>query len=822
MPLAPLFTSPLCLPRASRSGHWGLLLVLLLLPALGRLTPLAAQPPAEFQLPQATPESLGFDEARLARIAELVEAGIEAKKMPGCVLCFGRRGQIAWLEAYGNKRLQPNTEPMSVDTVFDMASITKPTATATSIMKLVEMGQLRLSQRVSEFFPEFGTHGKDEITIRHLLIHQSGLIPDNPLGDYLEGPETAWQKICQLKLVAEVGKEFKYSDVNFIVLGKLVEHLSGKNLDEFSQEMIFGPLAMRDTGFVPPAQRQARAAPTEQRDGQWIQGEVHDPRAYRLDGIAGHAGLFSTAQDMALYASMLLDHGTLSQGEQRVSILAPATIERMTAAYPVSSGTRGLGWDKQTGYSSNKGDLLSDRAFGHGGFTGTVLWIDPQLDLFFIFLSNRLHPSGDGSVNGLAGQILNVVAGAIIDPAPALSDSPAAATKATKAGKAGKVNEASSVREPVHTGLDVLLRDAFRPLAGQRVGLITNHTGKARSGESAAELFQRAAEVKLTALFSPEHGFEGKLDVAHIGNAQDAATGLQVYSLYGETRRPTSQMLENVDTLVFDIQDIGARFYTYVSTMGEAMQAAAEHGKRFVVLDRPNPINGLMVAGPMLDSGLESFVGYHHLPVRHGMTAGELAQMFRAELQLELELVVIPCENWQRADYWEATGLTWINPSPNMRSLTQATLYPGVGLLETTNISVGRGTDTPFEIIGAPWLDAQTMAANLQALQLPGVIFIPVTFTPDSSKYANELCQGINFAVIDRQQFDPLQLGLALACQLQQLHPQQWETKSLNRLLGNQNVADAIIAGRPLGEVLELSQLGVSDFLDRRKPFLLY
>lgn len=793
----------LCFSTRNISNYCGFLLL-----CAGLLATVAdsscAQAPAETTLPQVDPQSLGFDTEHLQQIDGLVSEGIEAGKMPGCVICFGRHGKIAWLKAYGNKRLEPETEAMTTDTVFDMASITKPTATATSIMKLLEMGKLRLNQTVVDIFPEFAPNGKDDITIRDLLIHQSGLVPDNALSDYEEGPEVAWQQICDLKLVAPVGQEFKYSDVNFIVLAKIVERVSGMNVNEFSHQNIFAPLHMTETGYLPVEALKQRAAPTQQRDGKWMQGDVHDPRAHLLNGIAGHAGLFSTANDLAVYATMMLDGGSFTIDGQTTKVLSPRTVELMTAPNRVSSGIRGLGWDKKTGYSSNKGDLLSDRAFGHGGFTGTVLWMDPSRDLFFIFLSNRVHPDGKGSVNGLAGQILNVVASSLT------GDDASATSKDSKATSA------------VETGIDVLVRDNFRQLAGQRIGLITNHTGRSQDGRSTAVLLQAAEQVNVTTLFSPEHGFEGKLDVEKIGDTQDSATGLKVFSLYGPTRKPTPEMLANLDTIVFDIQDIGCRFYTYVSTMGEAMHAAAEQGKRFVVLDRPNPINGLDMAGPMLDAGLESFVGFHHLPLRHGMTAGELAQMFKAELKLELDLEVIRCENWQREDYWEATGLTWINPSPNMRSLTQATLYPGVGVLETTNISVGRGTDTPFEWIGAPWIDARQLAAELTGYGLPGVIFVPVEFTPTSSKYEGELCHGVNIAIIDRAQFEPLHVGFALAVALRKLHPDQWQTKSLNRLLGNKQVEQAILDGKTLSEVVELSQTGLRDFAKRRKPFLLY
>jgi uncharacterized protein YbbC (DUF1343 family)/CubicO group peptidase (beta-lactamase class C family) len=756
-----------------------------------------------------------MDAEHLARIDAIVAEGLAAKRMPGCVICIGRRGQIVMLKAYGQKQLQPSELPMTTDTLFDMASITKPVATATSVMILVERGQLKLNQRVSSLLPEFAANGKEEITVFDLLTHQSGLLPDNKLADYADGPEKSLERICALDLQAPIGTKFIYSDVNYILLGELVRRVSGQSVHEFSRDNIFQPLGMNETGYLPREELKARAAPTEERDGRWMQGEVHDPRAHLLGGVAGHAGLFSTASDLAIYAQMMIQQGEF--GGQR--ILAPRTVATMTRGYRLLGGSRstmegvpanppvflrGLGWDKRSGYSINRGELLSDAAFGHGGFTGTVLWIDPQLELFVIFLSNRVHPDGKGNVNSLAGRIGTVAAGAIRDVA----------------------TDRQPARE-VLTGIDVLVRDNFRQLAGRKVGLITNHTGASRDGQSTVKLLHGAQSsdakgVTLAALFSPEHGFEGKLDVSKIGDAQDAATGLKVFSLYGETRKPTAAMLESIDTLVFDIQDIGARFYTYVSTMGEAMKAAAEHKKRFVVLDRPNPIGGLAVAGPMLDPGQESFVGFHRLPVRHGMTIGELARLFKAELKLDLDLEIIACEGWRRADAWDATGLTWINPSPNMRSLTQAFLYPGIGLLETTNLSVGRGTDTPFEIIGAPWLDGQKLAAELNAQGLAGVTFVPITFTPASSKFANEKCGGVNIAITDRARFEPLHAGFAIAAALRKLYPSEWETKGYARLLGSEKTLQAVQDGKSAKEILEVAREGVSDFQRRRLTFLLY
>ena len=365
---------------------------------------------AQAALPVVEPQTIGFDPQKLAAIEAVIAEGISEKKMPGCVVCFGRRGQIAWLKAYGNKQVEPAVVPMTTDTVFDMASLTKPVATATSIMLLIERGKLSLSDKVSTLIPEFAVNEKQEITIRDLLIHQSGLIADNAMADYQDGPAVAMQKIYALNLQNSVRTKFVYSDVNFILLGDLVKRVSGRSVDEFSQQEIFEPLEMHETRYLPNAELKARSAPTQKRDGNWIQGEVHDPRAFKLGGIAGHAGLFSTAEDMAIYASMMLDSGRIGETQ----ILKPETVVLMTQGNRVRSGIRGLGWDKQTSFSINKGEALTESAFGHGGFTGTVLWIDPELDIFFLFLSNRVHPDGKGSVNQLAGKLATIVASAVM------------------------------------------------------------------------------------------------------------------------------------------------------------------------------------------------------------------------------------------------------------------------------------------------------------------------------------------------------------------------------------------------------------------------
>jgi uncharacterized protein YbbC (DUF1343 family) len=372
------------------------------------------------------------------------------------------------------------------------------------------------------------------------------------------------------------------------------------------------------------------------------------------------------------------------------------------------------------------------------------------------------------------------------------------------------------------TGIDVLVRDDYSQLRGRRVGLITNHTGVASDGKTTVELLRRAEGVRLVALFSPEHGIAGKLDREGIGDSIDPATGLKIYSLYGATRRPTRHQLRDVDTLVFDIQDIGARFYTYISTLGEAMVAAAENKVRLVVLDRPNPIGGAAIGGPVLDAGKESFVGWHPIAVRHGMTVGELARMFAAERKLAVDLQVVKCEGWSRDKMFDATGLAWIDPSPNMRSLTAALLYPGVGLLETTNLSVGRGTATPFEVVGAPWIDGRRWAAALKAEKLEGVTFVPVTFTPEGSRFQKEKCGGVRIFLTDWKTFDPIRCGFGLAISLRRLYPRDWDVGAYGRLLASEKVLRAVRDGKSIEAIERLYQDELASFRKRREAFLLY
>lgn len=757
--------------------------------------------PAQYALPSAVPTAAGVDDRALAPIEPMIASAIERGDFPGCVVLLVKDGQVFYQRAFGNRRLEPAPQPMTVDTVFDMASITKPVATATSIMRLVELGQVRLADPLANYLPGFEQNGKENISVFQCLTHQAGFVPDSPLSEYEDAAEI-WPNLYALGTQYQPGTDFVYSDVGYQFLGRLVEQVSEKPLQDFARDHIFLPLEMRDTGFLPAASLRDRLAPTEKRNDQWMLGEVHDPRAYAMGGVAGHAGLFSTARDLARYGQMMLERGQL--GGQR--ILSTRTVDVMTDAYRSGPYWRGLGWDKRSKYSTNRGDLFTDQAFGHGGFTGTVLWIDPGLNLIMIVLSNRLHPDGEGTVNDLAGRIANVVVAAIRQTPQRADGDPL--TKPT-------------LSETL-CGIDVLQRDRFVLLEGRRVGLILNHTARDRAGRLTSNILQDASKVHLVCLFSPEHGIAGALDQSTIDDATDEATKLPIHSLYGARRAPTADQLAPIDTLVFDIQDIGTRFYTYISTMGNAMRAAAEHGVQFVVLDRPNPIGGVHVAGPVLDAGRESFVGFHTLPVRHGMTAGELAKLFQRELELDIQLEVVPVEGWRRSAYWDATGLTWINPSPNMRTPHQALLYPGIGLLETTNLSVGRGTDTPFELVGAPWINAITLASQLNQQRLPGIRCVPVTFTPTSSKYADQPCQGVRFLITDRARLRPVEFGLALACALRDLHDDVWQLDKMDRLLCDAAIRKMLKDRATLDQITAAYQAELADFRIRRAACLIY
>jgi uncharacterized protein YbbC (DUF1343 family) len=774
----------------------------------GTPTP-GAKPPGAVKAPPI------FKPEKLAAIDVAVAQAIAAKKLPGGVLWVESKG-TAYHNAYGQRSVTPTVEPTTEDTIYDAASLTKVIATTTAVMQLAERGRLELDQPVAHYLPAFAANGKGGITVRHLMTHTSGLRPDLDYKPAWSGIDTAIRMACAEKPRSVPDSAFVYSDINFIVLGELVRIASGRRLDDYVAREIFGPLKMTDTGFLPPKEKIPRIAPTEMTDGQMLRGVVHDPSARMMGGVAGHAGLFTTAADLARFSRMLLGGGEL----EGVRILKPETVARMTHTQVDGNDRRGLGWDVDTRFSGPRGRWFpAGESFGHTGWTGPSIWVDPTSRSFVLFLSNRVHPDGKGDVTGLRREI------------------------GTLAGEALGLDATA-----VLNGIDVLVRDQFAPLRGLRVGLITNQSGRDRQGRLTIDLLHDAPDVKLVALFSPEHGIRGVAD-EKVGDTIDEKTKLPVHSLYGDTpkraaaqsqadydmavirsRAPKPEHLRDLDALVFDIQDVGARFYTYSATLGAALEAAGKAGKKFIVLDRVNPITGARFEGP-IQTRAPSFIGFHTLPVRHGLTLGELAVLLNRELRFGADLTVIRCEHWSRSAWLDQTGLPWINPSPSMRSLAAATLYPGLCLLESTSISMGRGTLKPFEQVGAPFVDGVKLAAELNARGIPGVRFEPVKFTPQMAfysgpastlKYKDKECGGVRAVLTDREHCPVLDLGVELALAVHRLYPKQFKVEEMGRLLGDDATLNAIKAGESLAQIKARWAAGLAQYAERRKPALLY
>ena len=737
------------------------------------------------------PEAV-FYPAKLEAIDAAIERAIAADKAPGAVVRLVSGGAV-YQKSYGAKSVEPESLPMTSDTIFDGASLTKVIATTPAVMLLVERGRLRLDDKVDRWIPGFEVHGKGVVTVRHLLTHTSGLRPGLSAKPAWNGVAKAIDLARAERLTTQPDTQFRYSDINFILLGEIVRLASGQPLDEFTAKHIYRPLGMRDTGFMPPLAKRSRIAPTERVDGTILHGVVHDPTARRMGGIAGHAGLFTTAADLSRFAHMMLNGGQFN-GRR---LFKDETVRLMTSIHTPEGmkARRGLGWDIDSPYSSPRGNHFAVGGYGHTGWTGGSLWIDPATRTIVILMTSRTHPDGKGNVIALRREVATLAAEALRGFSFGGSNAP------------GVLNGADVLRQ----------RKGILP-KGAKVGLITNHTGQDRNRRSTLDFLRTSNEVELTVLFSPEHGLYGKLD-EKISDGTDAKSGLKIYSLYGKSRKPAPDQLAGLDALIFDIQDIGCRFYTYISTMGLAMEAASEAGVKFIVLDRVNPI-GTTVAGPVR-LGPSQFIAYHDIPVQHGMTAGELARMINAERDLGVELQIVKIEGWKRSQWFDTTGQPWTNPSPNMRNLTQALLYPGVGLLETA-MSVGRGTDTPFEVIGAPYIDDVKLASRLNALGQAGVRFVPIRFTPSASIHADEPCGGVNIIITDRRNLRAVPLGIDIARVLHELYPKKFPLAKVGRLLCHPPTLEALGQGKTLAQIEALWKTDLANFTPRRAKYLLY
>ncbi|HLY16882.1 MAG TPA: exo-beta-N-acetylmuramidase NamZ domain-containing protein [Bryobacteraceae bacterium] len=742
-----------------------------------------------------------------ALLDQEVEQAITDGRIPGAVLLVGHNGQIVHRKAYGKRALEPAPEAMTVDTIFDLASLTKVVATTSSLMKLFEEGKFRLNDRVTQYLPEF-QGGKSDLTLRNLLTHFSGMPPDLALTPPWSGYQTGIHMAMLEKPNAPPGVHFVYSDINFILLGELVHRLSGKMLSDYSRQEIFRPLGMKETMFQPPASLAPRIAPTE-RDGAKgtpLRGVVHDETARYMGGVAGHAGLFSTADDLSRFCEMMLHKGQFDGAR----LFSPLTVEKFTTPQspPDQPILRGLGWDIDSPFSGNRGDLFPIGSYGHTGFTGTSIWIDAVTDTYVILLTNSVHPVRRPAITGLRGKIATITAAALGVDAPGVALTGYNETL-TGAGLRREVDRNGHTL----TGLDVLAEEGFTTLKGKRVGLITNRTGVDRTGRRNIDVM-RAAGVNIGALFSPEHGFAGAEDREGLSDTVDPATGIKVFSLYGKTLRPTPEMLRGLDALVFDIQDVGVHFYTYETTMAYAMEAAAKAGIAYYVLDRPNPVTGVHVEGPLLDRDALSFVGYFPLALRHGMTIGELAKLFNGENHIDANLTVVAMKDWQRGDWFDDCDLPWIDPSPNMRSLNAALLYPGVAMLEySKNYSVGRGTDAPFEQIGAEFIKGPELAAYLDQRRIPGV-----------RVYATRLnaMEGVRFVITNRDDFDSARLGLEIAGALRKLYPGKIDFEADKKLIGSATVIRALAAGDDPRDIQQQMADSVVEFIKLREKYLIY
>ena len=823
----------------ARLGALPALAAIALLAPAGLLAADPEAPGGAAPLPVVSPETAGISPDRLARIDAVVAEAIARRETPGAVVLVGRNGKVVFRRAYGHRALVPSAEPMTLDTAFDLASLTKPLATATSVMTLVEKGLVRLADPLVRHLPGFGAGGgeREEVTVEQLLVHRSGLVADDPMELYLGTPAEIFSRKNRRPLAFAPGTRFVYSDAGYEALGELVGKVTGERLDVYAARAVFAPLGMTETEFRPieggtgrgklPV---ARIAPTETRDGRLLRGEVHDPRAHALGGVAGHAGLFSTADDVARYALAILGDGG--------GVLSPAGVAAMTRARDYGDADlRALGWDVATAYSTSRGDLFPPGSFGHTGWTGTSIWLDPATGVFVLVLSNRNHPDGAGNVIPLRSRVASIAAAAVTDVAPdalrrAAEPYLAIGHASAPSGRPARPVEAGgpapgppTLQYDVRPGVDVLVRKGFAPVAGKRVGLLTNATGLTREGRPTADVLRskeaRKAGVTLVRLFSPEHGLSSAVDET-VPDSRDAATGLPVVSLYGAKRRPTPEDLAGLDAVVVDLQDAGCRFYTYLTTVGYLMEEAARAKVAVVLLDRPDPIGAEAVEGPVADLDLLSFTAYHPIPVRPGMTIGELSRLFASERKLDAALTVVPMENYRRSLWFDETGIPWVDPSPNLRSVTQAALYPGVALLETTNVSVGRGTESPFEVVGAPWVDAAALARTLSVRRIRGVRFTPVAFRPASSTHAGALCRGVRISVVDRNAVRPVALGLEIATALRDLHPKEWDASRFGELLASSGALSRFARGETAAQVAAGWSAEQMDFERRRAAFLLY
>jgi uncharacterized protein YbbC (DUF1343 family) len=631
-------------------------------------------------------------------------------------------------------------------------------------MLLHERGDLDLDQPVSELLP---LPAFKAIAPRHLLTHTAGLPPFKQWHTEATSVDEYIQRIAGLTLGSAPGERRVYSDLGFMMLGRIVELVGRNSLDAFALEHIFEPLGMAYTRFNPPEAWRTDCAATEQCPwrGKLMQGEVHDENAYAVGGVSGHAGLFAPASDLARYCRGLLG-GKLLKPETVAMMVRPGAVPR----YPWQV----LGWKIDPWAEGSEGYLRSRRAIGHTGWTGTCLWMDLDSAHFAILLSNTPHPDREHRDNATLRRTFFDPVAAICHPAT------------TNA----------------HTGLDRLLWEEFDNLKGKRVALLTNQGAVDCTGRPLLDVLALEPAVSVVRVFSPEHGFTGAAEAGEAVGAQRATVPL--VSLYGDQKKPTAEQLKDIDLLVVDLPDIGARYYTYMATMKDCMTACASAGVQVLVLDRPNPLGGTVLEGPVA-TATGSLVCCAAIPIRHGMTLGELAMFFKASEAdcTSVSLIVSEVNGWPDTFLAPQCALPWVPPSPNIPTFESALLYIGTCLFEGVNLNEGRGTETPFQVFGAPWMDGKKVVSRMEPGDHPGCRLEVVEYTPrsipgksKSPTYQDQVCQGIRIHVESAGEARPFRMVYALLLALHREHGDTMEWKPFfDTLAGGDGVRKAIQSG---------------------------
>jgi uncharacterized protein YbbC (DUF1343 family) len=711
---------------------------------------------------------------------------VRVSKGPGAVALVGTRDGIAFHEANGFARTIGGRRQATRDTIYDLASLTKVVATTTAALKLYESGVIDLDQPANEWVP---IPAFARFTVRQLLNHTSGLTAGKPLYKEHKSIDSMLQAYAAMPLVNDPGTRYRYSDAGYKILGKIVELAARDSLDAFCRRAIFDPLGMKDTFFRPPKELWPRIAATEQCAwrGRVVQGEVHDENAYAAGGVAGHAGLFSTAEDLGRFVRGLFEERILSEATFR------AMTQRGQAPF---WPWQGLGWQLDPWSSEVHGYLPARTAFGHTGWTGTCMWADRESGVYAILLGNTCHPSRTRRDNGeFRRTFFSAVADNVLP------------------------NQTNC-----QTGLDRVVRERFEGLSGKRVALLTNHAATDSLGRHILDVLKLEPNVKLTLLYSPEHGFQGQ---AEAGEKVASERGrVPVISLYGDRKAPSAEELAKVDVFVVDLQDVGARYYTYAATMKACIGACAAVGKDVIVLDRPNPVGGAVLEGPIANDG-DSLVRYARVPIRHGMTMGELAIFFKQTefRSSQFSLLVKSLENWSPARLYDECQLPWTPPSPNLPTAETALMYVGTCLFEGTNLNEGRGTDTPFLVFGAPWLNAAAVIGAIGQADRAGVELEPALYTPRSMpgkaanpRFQDQTCQGIRIRIADPRAARPFHLTVALLRAIRKQHPDTFEwIEFFDTLAGTDGLRLSIERGAPTAQIVRGYDAALTAF-DQLRP----